>query len=315
MSLWNDCNCEDKSETGACAADVPLGSKPPGVELWQSPMDAAFVGGFRHSGYSARLGVRTWFTPGALQVFFGLLILAFGVCPLFADTITLYPVADTSLFGDDATNNLGAELSFAAGTTDAFTGKTNRALIKFNLATSIPSNAVVTSATLSLIVTNVPGQGRVDSFFGLRRVLRDWGEGTKRNIAGPGHNGALATTGEATWLHRFFPDALWSVPGAAAPVDFTNQASATTMVRGLGTYTFASTPNLVADVQFWLNNPRSNFGWLIRSENETNALTNRRFVSREDTNNAPRLVVEFTAGGGLRFDRIVRNGTNVQLQF
>jgi hypothetical protein len=246
------------------------------------------------------------------------LILLLGLCAgptAFAETITIRPIADTALFGDDPTNNLGAELTIPIGATDAFTGKTNRGLIKFDVAPAMPSNAIVTSVTLTMTVMQVPGQGQVNSMFGLRRMLRNWGEGNKRNVAGPGSNGALATAGESTWLYRLYPDAFWSVPGGGAGVDFVAAFSATNFIRGLGSYTFNSTPELVADAQAWLNNPSSNFGWLIRSESEGSALTNRRFASREDTNNAPRLVIEFTTSGGLRIDSIKRSGTNVQLQF
>ena len=37
--------------------------------------------------------------------------------------------------------------------------------------------------------------------FSLHRVLRDWGEGSKSD----GGNGAVATSGEATWISRLYP--------------------------------------------------------------------------------------------------------------
>src|SRR5262249_18026188 len=191
--------------------------------------------------------------PRALPALMLLFCLCFGATA-FAETVTIRPIADTSLFGDDPTNNLGAELTIPIGATDATTGKTNRGLIKFDVAAAMPSNAVVTSVTLTMTVMQVPGQGRVDSMFGLGRRLRNWGEGNKRNATGPGSNGALATAGESTWLYRLYPDALWSVPGGGAGVDFTAAFSATNFIRGLGSYTFNSTPGLVADAQAWLNN-------------------------------------------------------------
>ena len=67
------------------------------------------------------------------------------------------------------------------------------------------------------------------------------------------------------------------------------------MVRGLGTYTFASTPELVADVQAWLQDTNSNQGWILMSQLERTARTARRIGARERTaNDRPRLVVEFT---------------------
>jgi hypothetical protein len=63
----------------------------------------------------------------------------------------------------------------------------------------------------------------------------------------------------------------------------------------LGAYTFASASNLIADVQAWLTNPASNFGWVLMSQSENITETARRFGSREDADNAPTLVVEYSA--------------------
>ena len=48
-----------------------------------------------------------------------------------------------------------------------------------------------------------------------------------------------------------------------------------------------------ADVQAWLENPSTNFGWLIKDEIESSATTARRFGSREDAVNSPRLRIEY----------------------
>ena len=211
---------------------------------------------------------------------FSILLLLAGTSLGFSATITLRPVADTSLFQDQTNNNLGGELTIPVGATDQLITNTtllevNRGLIKFAVAGAVPSNATITSVTLSLTVVQVPGKGPVDSIFGLRRMLRDWGEGNKRGIQFP--EGASATAGEANWNVRFYPTLSWSAPGAAAPIDFTNALSTTNFVQRLGTYAFGPTSNLVADVQAWLKNPAADFGWLLRSENETTPLTNRPF--------------------------------------
>ena len=108
--------------------------------------------------------------------------------------------------------------------------------------------------------------------------------------------GAQATTGEASWNSRLFPLPQWAVPGGKEGTDFLTDTSASTFVSGLGRYTFASTSNLVADVQFWLDNPGSNFGWILMSQKEATASTARRFASREGGTNAPALVIEYTVG-------------------
>ena len=51
---------------------------------------------------------------------------------------------------------------------------------------------------------------------------------------------------------------------------------------------------LVADVQAWINNPSSNFGWLLISENEVSPETARRFGAREDPTHAPVLTISYS---------------------
>src|SRR5437762_1799179 len=203
--------------------------------------------------------------------FLSLFVILAGASRCYPDTVTLPPVADAALFQDQANNNLGGELTIPVGGNSATDGITNvsRGIIKFAIAGSIPSAATITAVKLMVTVVQVPvKQTPVDSVFELRRLLRDWGEGTKRSVAGHPLEGAPATAGEATWNARFYPDTLWSAPGAAAPVDFTGTLSASNFIRGTNTYAFDSTSNLIADVQRWLNNPASNFGWLLRSEME-----------------------------------------------
>ena len=114
--------------------------------------------------------------------------------------------------------------------------------------------------------------------YSLHRLLQDWGEGRESF----GTQGNSATNGEATWRARFHPDVLWSVPGAAAPVDYVATASAMQSIAAEGSYTFDSTAGLVADVQSWLSNSATNFGWILICEDEASAATARRFGSRED---------------------------------
>src|SRR6266404_3180413 len=124
------------------------------------------------------------------------------VTALRAETITLTPVADTSLLEAFPTNNFGGNEYFNSGTTQNYTA--NRGLLKFDLAAALPPNAKITAVTLTLEVVRTPVDGDNPSTFRLHRLLRDWGEGNKR-----GHPpqqsglGQPATTNEATFLHRF----------------------------------------------------------------------------------------------------------------
>ncbi len=206
-----------------------------------------------------------------------------------ADSVTLHPVADTTLFETSPNNNLGAHTDFIAGTTAGSAGQPfrNRALLKFDIGGQIPMGATITSASLTLSVVKTPSVP-ANSTFGLHRLLVSWGEGNKTSSLG-----LQATTGEATWISRLFLLPQWALPGGKEGTDFLTDTSASTFVSGRGGYTFVSS-NLVADVQFWLDNTNSNFGWILMSQDEPTASTARRFASREAGANAPTLVIEYT---------------------
>ena len=220
------------------------------------------------------------------QLLFASLLLAAAISSNFAHALStnLVPVADTTLFEDSPNNNLGATDNFIAGTVAH--GTRDRPLIKFDL-TAIPADATITSAALTLTV--VVAASGPDSIFALHRVLADWSEGS-----GSGMQGIMANNGETTWNNRFHPSTPWTSPGAAAGTDYAATFSATNVIGSSGSFTFASTTGLVANVQAWLNNPATNFGWILICQNESTLRTARRIASRENAVNTPVLTVEYT---------------------
>ena len=218
--------------------------------------------------------------------------------------MTIRPNADTTLFAAFPDNNFGSNSNLLSGANGS--GLTGRALIRFDVANQIPSNAVIQSVALTVTVVIVPGGGGVASDFDLRRILVNWGEG-----AGTGNSGSPATDGEATWNNRFHPATPWAVPGGNFSNDYSGTVSATMLISGLGSYTFNSTTNLIADVQSWLLNPATNFGWVLISEAEDTQFTARRFGSREDPTNAPVLTVQYVRPTEIQWI----NATGNQIQF
>ena len=97
-------------------------------------------------------------------------------------------------------------------------------------------------------------------------------------------------TGDATWRFRFFRSVKWDDDGG----DFVADDSAFEPVSDVGTATWGSTPQMVADVQRWLDAPQSNFGWLVQG-NESHNRSAKRFGSRESASRSqrPRLVIGF----------------------
>jgi spore coat protein A len=142
--------------------------------------------------------------------------------------------------------------------------------------------------TLTLYMGRSQRAGAED--FSLHRLLADWGEGTSVAPGQEGGGGASAT-GDATWIHTFYSSSLWSTAGG----DYAAGDSATISIDRKGFYTWGSTPGLVADVQAWIDDPSSEFGWILIG-NEAVTETAKRFESRENgtLENRPELVVNFT---------------------
>jgi hypothetical protein len=201
-----------------------------------------------------------------------------------ADTVVLLPAKDNTLYEDGAgLLSNGAGIYLFAGKTGA--PSLRRGLIAFDF-TSIPSNATITGATLSMFLSKTHGGSAAVS---LSTVSRDWGEGAS-DAGEPGGMGVQAEPGDATWFHTFYNTSFWTTLGG----DFSPTVSATTTVSTVNTIYTWSGSGLLGDVQAWVSNPASNFGWVIRG-NEVTAGKAHRFNTRENTNNPPQLTVNYQA--------------------
>jgi hypothetical protein len=184
----------------------------------------------------------------------------------------------------------GMSPAFFVGRTGQAVGSIRRGLIAFDVAGSIPAGARITSVKLTLNVKLSAGGDR-PAQVSLHRVLADWGEGK----SSAGGRGAPASEGDATWIHTFYPKLRWARPGG----DYVAGESAAQTVADVGTYTWGTTPRMVADVQDWLDSPDKSFGWLVLGD-ETQGATARVFQSlqSEDAEARPKLAVTFTPPTG-----------------
>src|SRR3989442_8774938 len=96
----------------------------------------------------------------ALLVLLSLMV--FAAPAVEAASTTLSPVADTTLQESFPTNNFGDGTTIQAGGR-RYGGRT-RAVLRFDLSSSIPSNAIITAATVALTVVETPSGG-VNSVF------------------------------------------------------------------------------------------------------------------------------------------------------
>jgi hypothetical protein len=204
-----------------------------------------------------------------------------------ADIINISPTKDNTLYefvpaDGDLSNALGNH--FFAGETAM--GELRRGVLAFDIAGNIPAGSTILGVTLSL---NMSRTGLDDAQnVELHKMLADWGEGTS---VAPGEEGtgAPATTDDATWRHRFFDTIFWATEGG----DFSATVSASQSVGAVGVYTWSSPP-MVGDVQSWLNNPATNFGWLVLGD-ESEILSAKRFDTRESAS-PPVLTIQYTPG-------------------
>jgi hypothetical protein len=210
--------------------------------------------------------------------------------PVFGADVQIEAGKDNTLFESvtgTLSNGIGPNLF--TGLSGGFAPpQVKRALIWFNIDGNVPPGSTITSVTLQLhlLQTKDLSSRNVE----LRRVLQDWGEGSS-NSGPSGGGGALATIGDATWLHTFFNTNFWVNFGG----DFSATVTASQSVGfPSGDFTWGSTVQMVADVQSWLDDPSNNFGWLLLND-EIVVQTARRFGSRENATvaNRPLLTVEY----------------------
>ena len=206
------------------------------------------------------------------------LILTFG----FVLTVLSIKAQTTDTFNPDKYNTIcesesdnisnGAGSYFFAGNTlQGAAQNGRRGLISFDL-TSIPTNATITDASLTLFLSrSISGPNDVS----LHRATSDWGQGTS-DAPGQEGTGTTSTEGDASWFCSFSAGATgcqtsWTSVGG----DFDGSASATQSVAGIGSYVWNSA-TLVSDVKNWINTPSSNLGWFLIGD-ESSSGTAKRF--------------------------------------
>jgi hypothetical protein len=205
-----------------------------------------------------------------------------------AQLANVNPIKDNTLYQydpveGDVSNALGQH--FFAGETGM--GELRRGVLAFDIAGNVPAGSTILGVTLSLNMSRT-GSNTARTVE-LHKVLVDWGEGTSVAPDEEGE-GAPATPNDATWRHRFFDTIFWTTEGG----DFSATVSASQSVGPVGVYTWSSS-QMRADVQSWLDDPASNFGWLVLGD-ESEIATAKRFDTRESAS-PPVLTIQFRPPG------------------
>ncbi len=208
-----------------------------------------------------------------------------------AQTVMVPASLDNTLF-ESATgslsNGVGPRGYFGA----TAGGNIRRYLVQFDVASMVPAGATITGVTFQINLMGISPGSLPNPTQDLHRVTQAWGEGTS-NAGVPGGQGSPATAGDATWIHTYFPGSNWTIPGG----DFDLTPSATFSINSFGVLSLSGA-SMLPDVQDWLDNPTSNFGWVLKDRNE--GPSSAKFLgSRESTatNGTPMLVVDYQMGG------------------
>jgi MprA protease rhombosortase-interaction domain-containing protein len=237
------------------------------------------------------------------------LALSWNASCAWSATVAIGASKDNSIYQNFGANSGGGSAGIYVGTTSNTSPR--RGLIAFDIAGNVPAGSTITSAQLTLYLALAGGGS--DQTIALHRLSTDWGEGTAGGDTETVHfsgMGFAANPGDATWNERFFGSTAWSNPGGTG--DFNPTASASAVIgipdsdpSVIMPYNWLSTAALVGDVQNWLNNPATNFGWMLINANESSPGTVRAFFSRSATVNIggdpltidpyPVLTITFTA--------------------
>lgn len=206
-----------------------------------------------------------------------------------AVTVTLKPVADATIFNFDGCSDGTPGSECGAGTGDrlyvGFTGGygERRSLLRFDLS-GIPAGAVITSASLQMRLVKAHAQS---SNVSVRRVMQAWSEGPTNFSQGPG---VAASPGDVTWTQRSYrstPAQPWTTPGG----DYAATVSSQIVVPGTsGAYVWSGA-QMTADVQAWLDQPATNFGWGLQGTGSAEAYGSREHFNADLR---PQLSINYT---------------------
>jgi hypothetical protein len=216
------------------------------------------------------------------KVLFSLFYLQFIGLSFAQTTVNLVADKDNTLY-ESSSGSLsnGAGPGIFAGRTQ--NGEIRRVVLSFDLS-SIPANATITSVSLGLRVNRQKGGTHG---LELRRLTSDWGEGSSV-ASGQGGGGGSSSSGDATWIHTFFSTSNWNSAGG----DFVSTNSASASISGLGPLNL-SDPQMIIDVQNWVDGINQNYGWIILVDESVNGSA-KRFASKEANTAANRPTLTIT---------------------
>ena len=215
-------------------------------------------------------------------------------------TISIGDIQDATIYQNNPNNSSGQGPGLFSGTNGMDSPR--RGLLQFDIADNIPHGATITGVQLTLVLGQIAGAGMGGgggtSTIQLHDLTDSWGYPQPQlppsdNLGGTGQ-GIPAMTGDVTWDTRFFnesPALPWSSPGG----DFWVIDASLPVTGPLNTSWVWSSPTMVNDVQGWLNDPSTDFGWILVNADEVDPTDFRAFYSRNalTPSNQPLLTITY----------------------
>ncbi len=185
--------------------------------------------------------------------------------------VTITASQDNTLYKAGALDDpLGQYITVGQNGTTRGKANSDRGLVEFDLS-GIPAGSTIISATLSMYVHYA--ESTTPQPVALYAMTEAWSHGSGDSATPDGFEGGgfAAMDGDSTWQDEIYnTDAGQAVPWSMPPIPitgsdphlpFASMPSATAMVSGTaGTFCWTG---LTSDVQNWLNNPSSNYGWIL----------------------------------------------------
>jgi len=211
-------------------------------------------------------------------------------------TTELTKSIDATLFGFQ--NRIAAgEERFMAGTTK---NGIRRALLKFPTDdddNTFPSDTKVECTEIRLITTRSDEERRTvpTPVIKVHRVATQWTTTGGNNLQLHGLNGGTANARDTTWKYSSYPSTEWENSGG----DFYNNVLGRNVEAG-DLHWYGKTRAMAEVVQEWIDEPSTNFGFILIGSDETYTLPPPGSYSRyngieSSPDLIPRLIVTYTS--------------------
>ncbi len=203
-----------------------------------------------------------------------LAILALPVIAQPTQTLVLEAVKDNTLYQLNTGSLSNGKGSLFVGVTNQFLIR--RSVLQFSFDGLTVDISKVDSVKLRMSPT-LFSPGAAPMTMQIHALGKEWGEGTSF-ATGAGGSGAASTMDDATWIHAKFPNVNWTTAGG----DFSSTVLSDFTVRIVDQVVMSRHADSFMDaVENWILNPETNFGIIVKNEDEDTQQQAVRFASRE----------------------------------